>query len=742
MVGVRQRHVAGLRIQHRFRNGERHLGRHGRGRCDGECGVRPEGLAFDAATSQVFVANYGSGNVSIISDRTDTVVGSVGVGETPTPVVYDGGSAQVFVGDTADEELSVISDQTDAVVTTIPLGVCSPLALEYDPGAREVFGTCSEFNAVLAVSDSSDSVVAQVGVGSGPSVGLGYNDRAGAIVVTNSHSDNVSFVNDTSDTVVGTVAVGASPSDAAYDASTGELYVSNALGGTISIVTPGAPPGPSISSFSVNPTTASARSPVTFSAAVSGGAHPLSFRYTGLPPGCTSSNSSSLTCVPVAGGSFTVRIYANDTFGSTATATTTLVVRALFGVTFAETGLPSATPWYLNVSGHPSIESSSDSAGLSLTNGTYSYTLQTADPRYAPVVGSSEFEVKGAAVEANASFALATYAVAFDESGLPDATTWSVTFNGTTDRSTQSSLTFASPDGEFAYNVGAVPGYTVKPAAGSVLVNGMGRSIPLVFSHVGPLYAVTFTATGLPAGTNWSVTLPGSPHSSTAPSLTFTEPNGTYAFSVGHVGGFQFGPGEGTVIVSGADRSLEIVASPFTFPVQITETGLPYGTSWTVLVVLHAESSVTNEIVFNLPNGSYLLTVGVQPGYTADPESAKFLVNGSSVTLTVGFTAAQGASQGGDRGGLLGLTGVDGYLLNRDRRDSGTCWDHVLSPKQGVAPFSRSGPGRPRWPRGRARSPAPVGTPPPMHEGATGPGAEALPRPPGGHDIPGDRTNG
>ncbi len=52
-----------------------------------------------------------------------------------------------------------------------------------------------------------------------------------------------------------------------------------------------------------------------------------------------------------------------------------------------------------------------------------------------------------------------------------------------------------------------------------------------------PLYNVTFTEKGLPRATLWSVTLDGITFNSSSSSITFLDPNGSYAYSVPAAGG-------------------------------------------------------------------------------------------------------------------------------------------------------------------------------------------------------------
>ena len=99
-------------------------------------------------------------------------------------------------------------------------------------------------------------------------------------------------------------------------------------------------------------------------------------------------------------------------------------------------------------------------------------------------------------------------------------------------------------------------------------------------------YAVTFTEAGLPSGTSWSVTLAASTHSSATSTVTFSEPNGTYSFSVGAVAGYAATPSTGQVSVTGAESTQAILFSvlvPSNHTVTFTETGLGRAQSPTVL---------------------------------------------------------------------------------------------------------------------------------------------------------------
>ncbi|HEV8049623.1 MAG TPA: thermopsin family protease [Thermoplasmata archaeon] len=72
------------------------------------------------------------------------------------------------------------------------------------------------------------------------------------------------------------------------------------------------------------------------------------------------------------------------------------------------------------------------------------------------------------------------------------------------------------------------------------------------------LHKVTFTETGLPPTTPWSVDLNGTVTSGSGPSITFFDPNGSYGYTIGSVPGYTPTVGSGTVAVHGAPVSVSV----------------------------------------------------------------------------------------------------------------------------------------------------------------------------------------
>ena len=71
-------------------------------------GPRPGGVAFDSNKNEIFVANFGSSTVSVISDATNTVTANITVGTGPGGVAFDSNKNEIFVTNYGSGTVSVI----------------------------------------------------------------------------------------------------------------------------------------------------------------------------------------------------------------------------------------------------------------------------------------------------------------------------------------------------------------------------------------------------------------------------------------------------------------------------------------------------------------------------------------------------------------------------------------------------------------------------------------------------------
>ena len=90
-------------------------------------------------------------------------------------------------------------------------------------------------------------------------------------------------------------------------------------------------------------------------------------------------------------------------------------------------------------------------------------------------------------------------------------------------------------------------------------------------------YPVTFTESGLPSGTTWYVNLSnGQSFSSTTSAISFSEPNGSYSYTVSNVSGYSVSPSSGSIAVSGSSISKTITYTSTSAPPGKTpSSGIP-----------------------------------------------------------------------------------------------------------------------------------------------------------------------
>jgi hypothetical protein len=313
-------------------------------------------------------------------------------------------------------------------------------------------------------------------------------------------------------------------------------------------------------------------------------------------------------------------------------------------VTFTESGLPSGTTWYVNLSNGQSFSSTTNTITFNEPNGTYSYTIATVNKSYAPSPSSGTFNVKGANVNVAMKFNLVTYTVTFTESGLPSGTTWYVNLsNGQSFSSTTNTITFNEPNGTYSYTIATVnKNYAPSQSSGTFKVSGANVNVAITFTLI--TYKITFTENGLPSGTSWSVTLNNITKTSTNGTIIFNEPNGTYSYIISGISGYRANNYSGTINVNGNQVFINITWTIIKYPITIIENGIPNGTSWSATLtgttfngqsINVTLSSTNNTITFYEPNGTYIYTIHLPSGYQESNTKGSINVSGNSATLTI-----------------------------------------------------------------------------------------------------------
>ncbi|MGP8159279.1 MAG: hypothetical protein ACLPWO_06720, partial [Thermoplasmata archaeon] len=151
-------------------------------------------------------------------------------------------------------------------------------------------------------------------------------------------------------------------------------------------------------------------------------------------------------------------------------------------------------------------------------------------------------------------------------------------------------------------------------------------------------YGVTFKESGLPSGTNWSVTVGTTTLWSTLTYMNFHLANGSYSYSVGNVANYSRSLSTGIFSVAGAGFTISEKFTLVKYVVTFKESGLPIGTNWSVTADTATLWSTLTYINFHLPNGSYSYSVANVANYSRSLSTGIFSVAGAGFTISEKFT--------------------------------------------------------------------------------------------------------
>ena len=308
-----------------------------------------------------------------------------------------------------------------------------------------------------------------------------------------------------------------------------------------------------------------------------------------------------------------------------------------YPVQFTKTGLPDGQNWTVTFNGQTMNGTTSaepDPLIFSVEpNGTYTYTIADVAGFHQttiPYVGTETIDGAGLAV--SVAFTPVAHGVTFSESGLPAGLTWSLTLNGgtlslLTDGATDSLAWTGMANGTYPYTISDSPGWheTTLAYIGSVVVNG-ATVAESTLTYTPVEYPVAFSESGLPSGETFEVTVGGMPQTVTTDGaldgLQFTEPNGTYTYSISDIGGWHQTTLAyvGIIVVNGGAVSESLAYASVTYDPTFAETGLPSGRTWDVVFNGVPLSTTTNggtdSLVFAPePNGTYAYSVADVPGF-------------------------------------------------------------------------------------------------------------------------------
>lgn len=277
----------------------------------------------------------------------------------------------------------------------------------------------------------------------------------------------------------------------------------------------------------------------------------------------------------------------------------------------------------------------------------YNFGSDTAEATY-NVVDTLAGPVAGPTPQASLVNASGTLGLLYDRSSIALVNISSPTPNGT-----------LWVDGSAVPFVGGAANLTLSPGNHTIrLVNATGpvgtklvaltpgEYLRLSFAPRPLPQVLTVEEVGLPVSTSFGVTVNGTFAQSTNGAVTFEFLNGTYAYTVTPVAGWELAdPYRGMLTVNGSTL-VTFEWRIATFPVTSTAENLPTGVTWTIAINGTSYPGGDASAVVSLPNGTYPYVVTVGITYLPEPDHGDFRVTGSATVVTVLFGLDPGTLNG------------------------------------------------------------------------------------------------
>jgi YVTN family beta-propeller protein len=205
-----------------------------------DVGDLPSIVGFDERRGTVYVANYDSNTVSVISGESNKKIKDIHVGEGPSAIGIDFNTDTVYVANARSNTVSVINAVTNEPVinaTTneplkIPVGD-GPEAIGVNEETNTIYVANYDSGTVSVISGESYTKIKDIHVGEGPSAIR--IDEPYTVYVVNSDSGTVSVISgESNNTKIKDIPVGDGPS--AIGASYERIYVVNSDSDTVSVI--------------------------------------------------------------------------------------------------------------------------------------------------------------------------------------------------------------------------------------------------------------------------------------------------------------------------------------------------------------------------------------------------------------------------------------------------------------------------------------------------------------------------
>jgi YVTN family beta-propeller protein len=216
-----------------------------------------------AQADMAYIANFGSGDVSVIDTSTNKVVATIPVGGTPYYVAVNSTGTRAYVN--CNGSICVIDTNINSVIAKIPVAIVAAGGdwrwgeIAIDSTDTLLYTTCNDSICVMNLKTNKE-VGVPVPVGKVPYIVV-LNPSNTRIYVTNTQSHDVSVIDTTNNNPVATIKVGTYPFGAAITPDGARVYVANQGSASVSVIDAGnnsviktIPVGEGPTGVAINPT--------------------------------------------------------------------------------------------------------------------------------------------------------------------------------------------------------------------------------------------------------------------------------------------------------------------------------------------------------------------------------------------------------------------------------------------------------------------------------------------------------
>jgi YVTN family beta-propeller protein len=203
-------------------------------------GSSPGAVAVNQATDKIYVANQGSGTVTVIDGvyNDDAHTATVNVGSSPDAIAINPATDKIYVANSGNGAVTVVDGvyNDDAHTSTVSVG-SSPDAIAVNPVTDMIYIANSSSDNVTVIDGVSNAVYATVNVGL-DSYAIAINPVTDKIYVVGYYDANniVTVIDGASNTVTATVTAGSGTCAVAVDPVTDRIYAANYDSGSVTVI--------------------------------------------------------------------------------------------------------------------------------------------------------------------------------------------------------------------------------------------------------------------------------------------------------------------------------------------------------------------------------------------------------------------------------------------------------------------------------------------------------------------------